>query len=212
LVGVITAFTRLRGTWFGRTALPLAVVLYLGFGAGALISLAQLLGWSQAGIPSGAVVLTVLTLVAIATPVTARRNVYCSHLCAHGAAQQLILRVAKPRGHLPRRLRPWLTVLPWVLLAVALLAVVLPLPIAIVDLEPFDAYLPLIAGIPALVIFLVSLVASLRYPMAYCRYGCPTGALLDHLRLNRKSGTFTWRDSVLVACFAAAALAFWVSR
>jgi polyferredoxin len=99
-----------------------------------------------------------------------------------------------------------------VLLAVALLAVVLPLPIAIVDLEPFDAYLPLIAGIPALVIFLVSLVASLRYPMAYCRYGCPTGALLDHLRLNRKSGTFTWRDSVLVACFAAAALAFWVSR
>jgi Na+-translocating ferredoxin:NAD+ oxidoreductase RnfG subunit len=212
LVGVITAFTRLRGTWFGRTALPLAVVLYLGFGAGALISLAQLLGWSQAGIPSGAVVLTVLTLVAIATPVTARRNVYCSHLCAHGAAQQLILRVAKPRGHLPRRLRPWLTVLPWVLLAVALLAVVIPLPIAIVDLEPFDAYLPLVAGIPALVIFAVSLVASFRYPMAYCRYGCPTGALLDHLRLNRKSGTFTWRDSVLVACLAAAALAFWVSR
>ncbi len=208
LVGLITAFTRLRGTWFGRTALPLVVLLYLGFGAGALISLAQLLGWSQAGIPSGAVVLTVLTLVAIATPVTARRNVYCAHLCAHGAAQQLILRVAKPKGHVPSRLRPWLTVLPWALLAVALLAVVIPLPIAIVDLEPFDAYLPLIAGIPALVIFAVSLVASLRYPMAYCRYGCPTGALLDHLRLNRKSGVFTWRDGLLLACLAAASAAF----
>lgn len=208
LVGVVTAFTSLRGTWFGRTALPLVVLLYLGFGAGALISLAQLLGWSQAGIPAGAVVLTVLTLIAIATPVTARRNVYCSHLCAHGAAQQLILRVAKPKGHFPRRLRPWLTVLPWVLLAVALVAVVIPLPIAIVDLEPFDAYLPLIAGIPALVIFIVSLVASLRYPMAYCRYGCPTGALLDHLRLNRKSGTFTWRDGLLLACLIVASTVY----
>jgi NosR/NirI family nitrous oxide reductase transcriptional regulator len=208
LTGLAVAFTRARGTWIGKYALPMAVFLYLGFGAGALVSMAQLLGWSQAGVPAGAAVLAVLTLVAFATPATARRNVYCAHLCAHGAAQQLFLRVAKPKGHVPRMLRPWLTALPWALLTVALLAVVIPLPIAVVDLEPFDAYLPLIAGIPALVIFAVSLVASIRYPMAYCRYGCPTGALLDHVRLNRKSGMVTWRDGVLVASLAAATLAF----
>jgi Na+-translocating ferredoxin:NAD+ oxidoreductase RnfG subunit len=208
LAGLAVAFTRARGTWIGKYALPLMVFLYLGFGAGALVSLAQLLGWSQAGIPTGAAVLAVLTLIALATPATARRNVYCSHLCAHGAAQQLILRVAKPKAHMPQKIRPWLTALPWALLALALLAVVIPLPIAVVDLEPFDAYLPLIAGIPALVIFAVSLAVSIRYPMAYCRYGCPTGALLDHVRLNRKSGTFTWRDGVLVVCLAAATLAY----
>ncbi len=208
LLGLAIAFTRARGTWIGRVALPVAVFLYLGFGAGALVSLAQVLGWSQAGIPAEAAVLLVLTLIAIATPATARRNVYCSHLCAHGAAQQLILRVAKPKGHVPHKLRSWLIALPWALLALAILAVVIPLPIAVVDLEPFDAYLPLIAGIPALVIFAVSLVASLRYPMAYCRYGCPTGALLDHLRLNRKSGIFNWRDGVLLASFATAAVAY----
>jgi NosR/NirI family nitrous oxide reductase transcriptional regulator len=109
----------------------------------------------------------------------------------------------------PQRLRPWLTGLPWALLGVAIVAAVVPLPVSLVDLEPFDAYLPLVAGIPALVIFGVGLVASVRYPMAYCRHGCPTGALLDHLRLHRKSGMFTWRDGVLLGCLVAAAAAAW---
>jgi NosR/NirI family nitrous oxide reductase transcriptional regulator len=207
--GVLTAFTRLRGTWFGRLALPVAVLLYLGFGAGALLSQAQVWGWAQAGVPRGAAVLAVLAAAALVLPATTRRNVYCSHLCAHGAAQQLLVRFAKPKGTVPAWLRPWLTGLPWALLALAILGAVVPLPVNLVDLEPFDAYLPLVAGIPALVIFGVGLVASARYPMAYCRHGCPTGALLDHLRLNRKSGSVSWRDGVLLGCLAAAALAAW---
>jgi len=207
--GVATAFTRLRGTWFGRLALPSAVLLYLGFGAGALLSQAQFWGWAQAGVPGGAAVLAVLAAAALVLPATTRRNVYCSHLCAHGAAQQLLVRFAKPRGRLPGRLKPWLAALPWGLLALAILGAMLSLRIALVDLEPFDAYLPLVAGVPALAIFIVSLAASARYPMAYCRHGCPTGALLDHLRLNRKSGTFTWRDGVLACCLAIAAAAYW---
>jgi Na+-translocating ferredoxin:NAD+ oxidoreductase RnfG subunit len=209
VAGVVTAFTRLRGTWFGRLALPLAVLLYLGFGAGALLSQAQAWGWAQAGVPRGAAVLAVLAAAALLLPATTRRNVYCSHLCAHGAAQQLLVRFAKPKGTVPLRLRPWLAGLPWAVVAAAILATVMRLPLALVDLEPFDAYLPLVAGIPALVIFGVGLAASARYPMAYCRHGCPTGALLDHLRLNRKSGSFTWRDGVLAGCLAAAAAAAW---
>jgi NosR/NirI family nitrous oxide reductase transcriptional regulator len=93
-------------------------------------------------------------------------------------------------------------------LAFAILAVVLPLPVNLVDLEPFDGYLLGVAGVAALVIFAVSLVASLFVPMAYCRYGCPTGALLDHLRLNRHSGRFSWRDTVLLACLISAAIRY----
>jgi NosR/NirI family nitrous oxide reductase transcriptional regulator len=207
--GVATSFTRLRGSWFGRLVLPGAVLLYLGFGAGALLSQAQIWGWAQAGVPRGAAVLAVLAAVAFVLPATTRRNVYCSHLCAHGAAQQLLVRFARPKGRVPERLRPWLAVLPWALLALAVLAAVFPLPLALVDLEPFDAYLPLVAGVPAIVIFVVSLVASSRYPMVYCRHGCPTGALLDHVRLNRKSGSFTWRDGILAGCLAIAAAAYW---
>jgi hypothetical protein len=145
-VGVITAFTRLRGTWFGRLALPVVVLAYLGFGAGALVSQAQFWGWAQAGVPRGAAVLMALAAAAVVLPATTRRNVYCSHLCAHGAAQQLILRAVRPRSSLPRPVRPWLAALPWALLLVAVAAAALRLPVSLVDLEPFDAYLPTVFG------------------------------------------------------------------
>jgi len=210
--GVVTAFTRLKGTWFGRLAWPVVVLAYLGFGAGALLSQAQLWGWAQGGVPKGAVVLAALAAAALILPATTRRNVYCSHLCAHGAAQQLLVRVARPRHTLPEWLRPLAAVMPWAVLAVAILATVLHWPLALVDLEPFDAYLPGIAGLAALVIFAAGLVTSAFVPMAYCRHACPTGALLDHLRLTGRSDRFSWRDGVMLGCLAVAAAAHWWPR
>ena len=209
VAGIVTAFTRLRGNWFGRIALPVAVLAYLGFGAGALLSQAQLLGWAQAGVARGAVVLIALTLAALMLPVATRRNVYCSHLCAHGAAQQLIVRFVQPKRNVPAWLRPVLVPLPWILLAVAILTAVRHWPLNLVDLEPFDAYLPAVAGITAIAIFAVSLIASSIVPMAYCRHGCPTGAILDHLRLHRRADRFTWRDGVLLGCLAIAVATYW---
>jgi len=208
-VGIVTAFTRLRGTWFGRLALPIAVLAYLGFGAGALLSQAQVWGWAQSGVPRGAVVLAALAVAATVLPVTTRRNVYCAHLCAHGAAQQLLVRFVKPKRSLPGWLKPGLALLPWALLAVAILTAVLHWPLALVDLEPFDAYLPAVAGVAALVLFSVSLIASCFVPMAYCRHGCPTGALLDHLRLHRRADRLTWRDGMLLGCLAVGAAVHW---
>ena len=212
VAGIVTAFTRLRGTWFGRLALPLAVLAYLGFGAGALLSQAQVWGWAQAGVARGAVVLIALMLAAFVLPITTRRNVYCSHLCAHGAAQQLLVRFVRPKRSVPAWLKPVLVPLPWILLAVAILAAVRHWPLNLVDLEPFDAYLPAVAGITAIAIFAASLIASSVVPMAYCRHGCPTGALLDHLRLHRRADQFTWRDGVLLGCLAVAAATHWWAR
>jgi NosR/NirI family nitrous oxide reductase transcriptional regulator len=151
--GIATGFTRLRGTWFGRLVMPLAVLAYLGFGAGALLSQAQFWGWAQADVPRGAVVLLAL--------------------------------------------------------AVAILTAAWHLPLGLVDIEPFDAYLPTVACVAALDIFSVSLAVSCVVPMAYCRYGCPTGALLDHLRLHGRADRLTWWDGVMLACLAAAGAAYW---
>lgn len=220
LTGVVTAFTRLRGGRFGRIVLPLVVIGYLGFGAGALVSQAQLWGWAKAGVPTGAAVLIVLAGLAVVLPATTRRNVYCSHLCAHGAAQQLLPRirlpsragsgagvVSSPMGPLLRRC---LTPLPWLLLGVAILATLLDWPVELVDLEPFDAWLPVVAGSWVIGLAVASLLASAVWPMAYCRHGCPTGALLDHLRLHRRSDRITWRDGILAGCLVVA-LVVWLA-
>lgn len=212
VMGVITGYTRLRGSFFGRIILPLAVLCYLGFGAGAVLSQAQLWGWARVGVPQAATVLLFLTAIALITPVTTGRNIYCSHLCSHGAAQQLLARTIKPRrrpalNSLRKPLQAILQRLRWLpitLLVIAFGASFFQTPLNLVDLEPFDAYLPAVAGTAALIWLGISLAAGSLVPMAYCRYGCPTGALLDHVRFHRRSDKLSWQDGVLAVCLITA--------
>ena len=209
-IGLIIGYTRLRGHWVGRIVLPLLVLTYLGFGSGALLSQAQLWGWAIYGIPQGATVLLLLSLLAVGSPAATGRNIYCNQLCAHGAAQQLlkitipnqrfrVLKdVQKSLGPLLQHVR-WL---PWTIFISCALLSIFDMKISLVDFEPFDAYLPTVAGTSAIVICIVGLAISSLSPMAYCRYGCPTGAMLRYVRLHRQSGRITWQDAVLCGCFA----------
>lgn len=219
LAGLYIGFTRLRGRWVGRVALPLIVFAYLGFGAGALLSQAQLWGWSVHGIPRTAPVLLFLSIVAILTPITTGRNIYCTQLCAHGAAQQL-LKISIPHrregtlSRLRKQITPFLKRvrwLPWALFIFCLLMTVLGQPISLVDFEPFDAYLPTIAGIATILVFVVGLFVSSISPMAYCRHACPTGAFFSFIRLHRKSSEISWQDGILCGCFLLALATAWSS-
>ena len=213
--GLVTGYSRLRGHRFGRLILPVVVLAYLGFGAGAVLSQAQLWGWAAVGLPRGATVLLFLTAVGLLTPITTGRNIYCAHLCAHGAAQQLLAKVIRPqrRRWLEPARRRLVTLLrqarwlPAALLGVAAVVTIFGLPFSLVDLEPFDAYVPVVAGSVALILFFISLLASCLSPMAYCRHGCPTGALLEQLRFHGRSHQFNWRDGLLGLCLLAAVAA-----
>lgn len=219
LCGLVIGFTHLRGHWVGRIAFPLVVFAYLGFGAGALLSQAQLWGWASHGIPQAAPVLLLLSIIAIVTPATTGRNLYCTQLCAHGAAQQL-LKISMPnrQGGIVSRLRMRIAPilkrvrwLPWMLFILCLLITVFDAPIPLVDFEPFDAYLPTVAGTAAMMIFILSLAVSSVSPMAYCRHACPTGALLSFLRFNSNSFKVTWQDGILCGCFLLAVVTAWSS-
>ena len=89
--------------------------------------------------------------------------------------------------------------IPAMLLLWVLLVALLHLPVNLAALEPFDAFLWKAAGGSAIVIAVVGLGASSLIPMAYCRYGCPTGALLDFLRFNGRSDRFSKRDGFALA-------------
>jgi polyferredoxin len=67
---------------------------------------------------------------------------------------------------------------PFALLALAVCAVLRGWPLDLADIEPFDAWVWRAAGLATLIVAVVGLVGSLFIPQAYCRYGCPTGALL----------------------------------
>lgn len=200
LSGVLIAFTSLRRRRVVRVMFQLLLIGYLGLMNGDMVSQAMLVGWARSGIPwerAGGLVL--LTLAAVCIPVVTGRNVYCTHLCPHGAVQQLLRNRVPWRVQLSRRLTRGLRLLPVVLLLWCVTVAMTGWPFSLVDVEPFDAWLLRITGWASLAIAVVGLLASLFVPMAYCRFGCPTGAMLSWLRLNGRSDRWSRRDWTAVA-------------
>ncbi len=97
---------------------------------------------------------------------------------------------------LPARVRRALGLLPACLLLFVLLTALLHWPMNLASIEPFDAFVFWIAGAATLTIAVVGLLAALVIPMAYCRFGCPTGAVLEYLRLHGRSDRLSRRDLV----------------
>lgn len=209
LGGLVMGFTNLRGKKWVRIPFQLVLIGYLGFINGDLVSQALLVGWAEHGIPwQKAMGLVLLSLAAVLVPIVSRQNVYCHQLCPHGAAQQLLKHRLPWQPKLPNGVTLFLSFIPVALLAVVVIVPMLSLSFSLVNLEPFDAYIFRIAGAATLAIFIVGLVASLFVPMAYCRFGCPTGALLSYLRFQGQSDRFTRKDAAAIGLLAMALLLF----
>jgi Na+-translocating ferredoxin:NAD+ oxidoreductase RnfG subunit len=206
--------SRLR--WFHhrllRRAWLLAVVMVIGLWAGNLMSLALVAGWSAEGIAWRlAPGLSAIAIVAMCTPALTKSNVYCNHLCPHGAIQQLIKPSARSRLriHPSSRATKWLTRIPAVILVVAYLALISFPRIDLSAWEPFHAYLFRIAGGGAFILAGASLIVAAVIPMGYCRFGCPTGSLLDYLRRTATSDRVQLADYVAIALLLFALLMHW---
>jgi len=197
LLGAVIGLSRLRTRKRLRVVFLGVLVGYLGFINADLLSAAQLAGWAQNGIPwRSAGGLFLLTLAAFLIPVVAKRNVYCSHLCPHGALQQLLRGRITRQLSIPAPLARGLRLVPFVLLVVCLVVTMTGGAFSLVDLEPFDAWVLSVAAWPTVSIAVVGLLASCFVPMAYCRYGCPTGAVL---RFLAHSDGWSRRDSAATA-------------
>jgi NosR/NirI family transcriptional regulator, nitrous oxide reductase regulator len=195
LVGLLIGLSSLRGKRVLRIGFQLVLIVYLGFINGDMLSQAVVVGWSQSNVPwQRAPGLVLLVVAALVVPIFSKRQIYCHHLCPFGAMQELVKNRLPWRLGLSRRTTKVLKLIPAVLLLWALLVAMLHLPFSLVNIEPFDAFIWSIAGGAVLAIAIVGLVASLVVPMAYCRFGCPTGALLQFLRRRGVSDQFVTRD------------------
>ena len=208
LLAALVGLTPLRGNKIARTCLRFGVIGYLGLMAGNLLSIAMLVGWAKHGVPwQSALGLVVMSVAAMAVPLTTKRNLYCSHLCPHGALQQLLSNRVPYRLRVRGRLRVALSLLPAGLLVWSVLVAMTAIGFSLVDIEPFDAYLFPIAGWATIMVAVVGITASLLVPMAYCRFGCPTGRLLEYLRFHGRSDRWSIRDWGAVICLG---LAVWL--
>ena len=205
LIGVTFSFTKLsRKKWF-RLSFQLAVIVLLGFVNGHLLSQASIEGWAAHGVPWSVVPgLVLLSLAALLIPIVSKHQPYCQHICPFGAIQQLarakpVRKRIKWTLKIPTRVAWWLELIPFVLLAIVILSAILRTTTNLAAIEPFDAFAFRVAGWATISIFIFGLLMSLVSPMAYCRFGCPTGAMLNFLKFRGDSHRLGIRDLAAAA-------------
>jgi thiamine biosynthesis lipoprotein ApbE/Na+-translocating ferredoxin:NAD+ oxidoreductase RnfG subunit len=197
LGALVMSFTSFRGYRWIRLAWQAVLVGYVGLVSHDLLSLALLEGWAKHGLAltAGAGML-LLGAVALTVPWATRRQIYCHQICPHGAAQQILGTLTRRRWVLPGRWTRVLETTPVVLLGAAMLAILAGANFSLTNLEPFDAWVWKTAGMATLTLAAVGLLASIFIPQAYCRFGCPTGALLNFVRSTGSIERWGRRDWV----------------
>jgi hypothetical protein len=205
--------------WFGthgrkwlRRGFQVLVIGYVGFLTGDLLAQSLIAGWAQNGAPwRGAPGLTLMLAAALAVPWVTGQPLYCQHLCPHGAAQELAYTWAPKRWRLviPKAVAAKLRWIPPLLIGVVVLTAMLRLPLELSHLEPFDAYVLTAASVTTVTLALVGLGASLFIPMAYCHYGCPTGAVLNFIRSHGRADRFGRSDIVALLLLGLAVVLAW---
>lgn len=195
IAAFIMAFSRLRGIAWARHLHHAWLVLYGGFIASELLSQGLLTGWAAHGTPwQSTPGLLMLAVISLLGPIFTSKQLYCHHICPHGALQQLLARRLPWQWRVPAQLERWLTQIPFLLLTLIFVSLIMGWAINLNALEPFDAYIFRVAGWASLAIAIIGLIASLFQPLAYCKYACPTGALFKLIRFTGDADRLGVRD------------------
>ena len=205
IIAIVIGFSPLRGRRLVQIAWQLLLIVILGLIYGDMLSQSLLVGWAETEPPwRSAPGLVLLVAAALAVPLITRRQLYCQQLCPHGAAQQLVRRLLPWQVRLPTWVASSLKALPTLLLLWVLVVAIRDWSFSLNSVEPFDAYVFRIAGWGTIAVAVLGLIASLFIPRAYCHFGCPTGALLNYVRLRGAADRFTWRDAIPLVFLALA--------
>ena len=203
LGGLGMSFSGWRGRRWLRRTWQVVLVLVPGVWLGSLLALPLFEGWMRHGVGWRVMPgMVLLAAVALLMPIATGRQVYCHQICPHGALQEWLGGRLRTRA-VPARWDRWLRCVPGLLLVLAFLSVALSWGWPLADCEAFDAWVPRVAGLASWVLAVGGLGAGLVIPQAYCRYGCPTGALLRFLRRSGGRG-WGWGDAMAVVCAAVA--------
>ncbi len=212
ILGTVFAFAGTHGRPWLRRVFQIFVIGYVGFINADLLAQTLIVGWAQNGVPwRTAPGLVLMLAAALIVPWGSGKPLYCQQLCPHGHAQEFLARLAPKRWRmvLPKRFAAGLRWLPFLTLVMILGVVMLVLPHDLAAFEPFDAYAIRTAGWVTMAIAIAGLVAACFVPMAYCHYGCPTGALLNFIRSHGAADRFGRRE---VAALVLVVIAFVLSR
>jgi hypothetical protein len=183
IFAIISFFKPKYGRKF-RIYLLIASVGILGFWQGKFLSLALFHYWLLNGLNIWEqIFLFTVLILAVILPLITNKSFYCQYLCPFGAAQELVSKLNKKKKiNLGNKITKYLKYVKFVYLFVIFLLIVLSVDVVLENFEPFSAFKFQFASLTVLILSVVMLVLSVFINKAWCRYFCPTGAILSLFR------------------------------
>ena len=119
-----------------------------------------------------------MLIVALIYPLAGRSGHYCANICPFGSAQELAGKLSRRKLRITPRVLKLLSVLRNLLWGVLMALLLTGTCTAWIDYELFTAFLYSSASVWVTVLAVLFLVLSVWVPRPYCRFVCPTGALI----------------------------------
>ncbi len=183
LIGVCLTFMKRKSRGLDVAYMILNVVV-LGLWCGSFLSLSQFVSWMSNGFNLS---LTIFLLaVVILMPIFGHKGSYCQRHCPMGSAQELMWRIPSPEIKLGAKLTKSLNHLRYYILMILLLLMWVGVGFEIMDYELFSAFLIGSASNVVLALAVVFLILSLFIKRPYCRFICPTGAMITTLQKTKE--------------------------
>lgn len=157
-------------------------VVVLGLWTGTFVSYTLFLRLFAGGVSLSAIgtlaAPLLMLIVALLYPLAGRSGHYCAHVCPFGSAQELAGKLSRRKLRITPRVLRVLTALRNLLWGVLMALLLTGTCSAWIDYELFTAFIYSSASVWVIVLAVLFLVLSVWVPRPYCRFVCPTGALL----------------------------------
>ena len=157
-------------------------VVVLGLWTGTFVSYTLFLRLFAGGVSLSAIgtlaAPLLMLIVALLYPLAGRSGHYCAHVCPFGSAQELAGKLSRRKLRITPRVLRVLTALRNLLWGVLMALLLTGTCTAWIDYELFTAFIYSSASVWVILLAGLFLVLSVWVPRPYCRFVCPTGALL----------------------------------
>ena len=157
-------------------------VVVLGLWTGTFVSYTLFLRIFSGGVSLSAIgafaAPLLMLIVALIYPLAGRSGHYCANICPFGSAQELAGKLSRRKLRITPRVLKLLSVLRNLLWGVLMALLLTGTCTAWIDYELFTAFLYSSASVWVTVLAAPFLVLSVWVPRPYCRFVCPTGALI----------------------------------
>ncbi len=157
-------------------------VVVLGLWTGTFVSYTLFLRVFAGGVSLSAIgalaAPLLMLIVALIYPLAGRSGHYCANICPFGSAQELAGKLSRRKLRITPRVLKLLSVLRNLLWGVLMALLLTGTCTVWIDYELFTAFLYSSASVWVTVLAALFLVLSVWVPRPYCRFVCPTGALI----------------------------------